>query len=56
MIIMDELGRGTSPEDGLPLATSVSEGLILEGSRVFFATHFTELGRFDDNSSSPSPR
>ncbi|KAK3395374.1 muts domain V-domain-containing protein [Sordaria brevicollis] len=45
MIIMDELGRGTSPDDGLPLATSVCEGLILKKSRVFFATHFTELAR-----------
>lgn len=52
MIIMDELGRGTSVKDGLAIAIAVSEKLIKMKSRVFFATHFTGLGMF---SGSPSP-
>lgn len=43
---MDELGRGTSPRDGMGLAISVSEHLIEKKARVFFATHFTTLGKF----------
>lgn len=45
MVIIDELGRGTSPKDGLAVALAMSEKLIDLGSRVFFATHFTKLGK-----------
>ncbi|KAK1829994.1 hypothetical protein QBC39DRAFT_310097 [Podospora conica] len=45
MVIIDELGRGTSPQDGLSVALAMSERLIDIGSRVFFATHFTKLAR-----------
>ncbi|KAK3309797.1 muts domain V-domain-containing protein [Chaetomium strumarium] len=45
LIIIDELGRGTSPKEGLAIALAMSEKLIKTGSRVFFATHFTELAR-----------
>ncbi|CCC07907.1 putative MSH4 protein [Sordaria macrospora k-hell] len=45
MVIMDELGRGTSPGDGMALAAAVSERLISINPRVFFATHLTALAR-----------
>ena len=44
MVIIDELGRGTAPKDGLSIALSMCEKLIDLGPRVFFATHFTKLG------------
>ncbi|KAK4098573.1 hypothetical protein N658DRAFT_454814, partial [Parathielavia hyrcaniae] len=45
MVIVDELGRGTSTKEGLAIALSMTEELIKKGCRVFFATHFTELAR-----------
>ncbi|KAK4132768.1 hypothetical protein BT67DRAFT_443453 [Trichocladium antarcticum] len=45
LVIIDELGRGTSTKEGLALALAMSEKLIETGCRVFFATHFTELAR-----------
>ncbi|KAM0688262.1 MSH2 protein [Conglomerata obtusa] len=43
LIIIDELGRGTSAIDGLSLALSVKEFLITKKSFTFFATHFPEI-------------
>ncbi|KAL2135001.1 hypothetical protein VTI74DRAFT_10136 [Chaetomium olivicolor] len=45
LVIIDELGRGTSTKEGLAIALAMSEKLIEKESRVFFATHFTELAR-----------
>ncbi|GAB1310683.1 MutS protein msh4 [Madurella fahalii] len=45
MIIIDELGRGTSTKEGVAIAFAMSEQLIEKGCRVFFATHFTELAK-----------
>ncbi|KAH6650440.1 muts domain V-domain-containing protein [Chaetomium tenue] len=45
LVIIDELGRGTSTKEGLSIALAMSEELIKKGCRVFFATHFTELAR-----------
>jgi DNA mismatch repair protein MSH4 len=45
MVIIDELGRGTSTQEGLAVSFAMSEDLIKTGCRVFFATHFTELGK-----------
>lgn len=46
LIILDEIGRGTSGEDGLALAQAITENLALQ-RRCFglFATHFSELFR-----------
>ncbi|SPO31807.1 related to meiosis-specific MutS homolog [Ustilago trichophora] len=44
LIILDEMGRGTSPDEGCAVATAIIEEMISEkGSTVFFATHFGEL-------------
>lgn len=43
LIIMDELGRGTSTRDGLALALAVCEALIESRAFVWFATHFRDL-------------
>ncbi|EST07013.2 DNA mismatch repair protein MutS, core [Kalmanozyma brasiliensis GHG001] len=44
LVLLDEMGRGTSPDEGCALATAVIEELLTEkGSTTFFATHFGEL-------------
>lgn len=44
LILIDELGRGTSAIDGLSLALSVRDYLINLGAKTVMATHFSELG------------
>ncbi|KAI1074924.1 muts domain V-domain-containing protein [Whalleya microplaca] len=43
LVIIDELGRGTSTRDGLAIALAISEALIQSNSLVWFATHFQQL-------------
>jgi len=53
LIILDEVGRGTSTYDGLSIAYSVIEfilsggGNLLDGARTLFATHYHELTVLD---------
>jgi DNA mismatch repair protein MutS len=43
LVIMDEVGRGTSTNDGLAIAWAVTEFLLTRSAKVLFATHFHEL-------------
>ena len=44
LVLIDEIGRGTSTRDGLAIAQSILEWLVVKTkARVLFATHFHEL-------------
>jgi DNA mismatch repair protein MutS len=43
LIVLDEVGRGTSTFDGVSIAWAVSEMLLRLKARTFFATHYHEL-------------
>ncbi|KGO77743.1 DNA mismatch repair protein MutS, core [Penicillium italicum] len=45
MVIIDELGRGTSTTDGLAIAVALAEALISSNALVWFVTHFHDLAQ-----------
>jgi DNA mismatch repair protein MutS len=46
LVLMDEIGRGTSTFDGLSLAHAIAERLLMQNrAMVLFATHYFELTR-----------
>lgn len=51
LIIMDEIGRGTSTYDGISIAWSVAEALVTNPNRkpkTLFATHYHELQALEE--------
>ncbi|MCJ1309975.1 MutS protein msh4 [Agyrium rufum] len=45
MVIIDELGRGTSTRDGLCIAIAIAENLVNSHAFMYFVTHFRDLAR-----------
>jgi len=45
LILIDELGRATSNEDGVAIAWAVGEFLLLKRAMTFFVTHYPQLCR-----------
>ena len=46
LVIIDELGRGTSTRDGLAIAIAIAEALVESRALVWFVTHHRDLARF----------
>ncbi|CAJ1969540.1 unnamed protein product [Cylindrotheca closterium] len=47
LVLLDELGRATSNEDGIAIAWAVSEYLIAKKAMTFFVSHYPQICRLD---------
>ncbi len=43
LVVLDEIGRGTSTFDGISIAWAVAEAMLRGGVKTLFATHYHEL-------------
>lgn len=48
LIILDEIGRGTSTYDGIAIAQSTAEFLLSTRAKTLFATHYSELTKLSE--------
>lgn len=46
LVLFDELGSGTDPGEGAPLAVSIAEYLLSVGAKSFITSHFNDLKEF----------
>ncbi len=46
LVILDELGAGTDPQEGAALARAILSNLLAKGISTFVATHYPELKTF----------
>lgn len=48
LVILDEIGRGTSTYDGIAIAQSTALHLLRMHAKTLFATHYSELTRLEE--------
>jgi DNA mismatch repair protein MSH4 len=48
LVLVDELGRATSNEDGVAIAWALGEYLLKKRAMTFFVTHYPQLARLSD--------
>ncbi len=50
LVILDELGSGTDPREGMGLAIAILEEIHRQGATMLATTHYSEIKEFADNS------